>query len=224
MASLIDHTLLKPEATAADIQRVCSEAVSFGFYSVCVNPCRVSLASAGLAGSGVTVCTVAGFPFGACTTDIKADEAVTAVQDGAREIDMVINIGMLKDGMYEHVYRDINTVVEAVNSLGKDLPVKVIIETCFLTDEEKEIACRICVDAGARYIKTSTGTGPAGATVRDIQIIRKSVPPGTGIKAAGGIKTLDRAMQMIGAGATRIGTSSGVQIMQELGQGRTLLH
>ncbi|MCL6612597.1 MAG: deoxyribose-phosphate aldolase [Peptococcaceae bacterium] len=218
VAALIDHTLLRPDATAKDILRLCAEAVRCGFKAVCVNPGRVALAAGALAGSGVAVCSVAGFPLGAGTTETKAAEAAGAVRDGAAEIDLVINIGLLKDGRNDLVFRDVRAVVDAVTALNPGGLVKAIIETCHLTDEEKKTACRLCEQAGARFIKTSTGMGPAGATVEDIELIRETVSPGTGIKASGGIRTLDQALRMVRAGATRIGTSSGVQIMRELNQ------
>lgn len=215
IARSIDHTLLKPDSTGIDIMRLCSEAVSFGFGAVCVNPARVALATEALSGSGVRVCSVAGFPLGASTTAVKAAEAA-AVRDGAGEVDMVINIGMLKEGKLKLVYEDVRAVVKSATAAGPLTLVKVIIETCYLTDEEKEAACRICERAGAHFIKTSTGTGPTGATVEDVGLIRSSLSASMGIKASGGIKTLDQALKMLGAGATRIGTSSGVQIMKEL--------
>ncbi|MCL6477954.1 MAG: deoxyribose-phosphate aldolase [Peptococcaceae bacterium] len=216
MAAMIDHTLLKPEAAAKDILRLCAEAVKYGFKAVCVNPARVGLAAGALAGSGVLVCSVAGFPLGAATTAVKAAEAAGAVRDGAGEIDMVINIGLLKDRKYDLVFEDVKAVVDAVAALKPEAPVKAIIETGHLTNEEKKTASLLCAQAGARFIKTSTGMGPAGATAEDIELIRKTVPPGVGIKASGGIKTLEQALLMIRAGATRIGTSSGVLIMKEL--------
>ncbi|MHB8156533.1 MAG: deoxyribose-phosphate aldolase [Desulfocucumaceae bacterium] len=216
IASMIDHTLLKPEARESDILLLCSEALKYSFKAVCVNPFRVAQAAAALAGSGVLVCAVAGFPLGAAATATKACEASRAVMDGASEIDMVINIGLLKEGKADKVYEDIKAVVEAVKAANPAALVKIIIETCFLTDEEKIAACRIAEKAGASFVKTSTGMGPAGATAGDIQLIKKTVPPVMGIKASGGIKSLDHARSMIEAGATRIGTSSGVQIMQEL--------
>lgn len=216
LALMIDHTLLKPDGTEKDILRLCAEAVRYGLKAVCVNPSRVAAASGALAGSGVTVCAVAGFPLGAGTTGAKVAEASGAVRDGAGEIDMVINVGLLKDGRYQLVFEDVRAVVEAVTALRPGSLVKAIIETCYLTDEEKKTACLLCEKAGARFIKTSTGMGTAGAAVEDIRLIAGAVSPGTGIKASGGIKTLDQALRMIGAGATRIGTSSGVQIMGEL--------
>lgn len=215
LASMIDHTLLKPDATEKDILRLCSEAVRYGFKAVCVNPSRVALAAGALSGSGVAVCAVAGFPLGAGTTAAKAAEAAGAVGEGAVEIDMVINIGLLKDRLYDLVLQDVRAVVEAVAARGPEALVKAIIETCYLTAEEKEAACLLCERAGARFIKTSTGLGPSGATVEDIELIRRTVAPSTGIKASGGIKTLDQALRMVRAGATRIGTSSGGRIMQE---------
>ena len=216
MSSMIDHTNLKAEATESDILRLCSEASRYRFKAVCVNPSRVSLAAGALEGSGVAVCTVIGFPLGAATAVMKAAEAKEAVLNGATEVDMVINLGLLKDGNEEAVFEDIKGVVEAASAAGQDVTVKVIIETCFLNDREKETACRICQRAGAGFIKTSTGMGTSGAAVEDIRLIKRTVSPGTGIKASGGIKTLDQALMMIEAGATRIGTSSGVQIIREL--------
>lgn len=216
IAAMIDHTLLKPDSTEKDILRLCQEAVKYGFKAVCVNPGRVAAASAALSGTGVAVCAVVGFPLGANAAAVKAAEAAGAVRDGAGEIDMVINTGLLKDGRHDLVLNDVRAVVEAVASIRPDATVKVIIETCYLTDEEKITACLLCQEAGADYIKTSTGMGPAGATVEDIKLIRRTVSPGTGIKASGGIKTAGHALIMVGAGATRLGTSSGVQIMQEL--------
>lgn len=216
LASIIDHTLLKPDATEKDILCLCDEAARYGFKAVCVNPFRVAVAAGALSGSGVTVCAVAGFPFGAGATAAKAAEAAGAVRDGAAEIDMVINIGLLKDRRYDLVLQDVQAVVEAVAGRGRETLVKAIIETCYLTDEEKEAACLLCEKAGARFIKTSTGLGPSGAAVEDVELIRRTVAPDTGIKASGGIRTLDQALQMVRAGATRIGTSSGVRIMQEM--------
>lgn len=216
IASMIDHTLLKPDSTEKDILRLCQEAVRYGFKAVCINPSRVAAAAGALAGTGVTVCAVAGFPLGAASAAVKAAEAAGAVRDGAGEIDMVINIGLLKDGRHDLFLSDVRAVVGAVTSIRPDALVKAIIETCYLTAEEKKTACLLCQEAGAGYIKTSTGMGPAGATVEDIELIRKTVFPDTGIKASGGIKTASHALLMVGAGATRLGTSSGVQIMQEL--------
>lgn len=220
IAAVIDHTLLKPGASEQDILRLCREAVKYSFKAVCVNSGRVGLAAAALDGTGVAVCSVAGFPLGAGTTAAKVAEAAGAVRDGATEVDMVINLGLLKDKKLRLVQQDIREVVEAVTSLKPGALVKVIIETCHLTVEEKETACLLCTEAGARFVKTSTGMGPAGAAVEDIQLIRSKVPAHMGIKASGGIRTLEQALLMLRAGATRIGTSSGVRIMQEL-TGRT---
>jgi len=216
MASMIDHTNLKAEASRDDILRLCSEASLHRFKTVCVNPSRVSLAAGALAGSGVEVCTVIGFPLGAATAAVKAAEAREALLNGAMEVDMVINLGVLKDGNEESVFRDVRGVVEAALAVKKEAVVKVIIETCLLNDREKETACLICERAGAGFIKTSTGMSSAGAAVEDIRLIKKTVSPVTGIKASGGIKTLGQALSMIEAGATRIGTSSGVQIINNL--------
>lgn len=216
LALMIDHTLLKPDCTEKDIQRLCAEAVRYGFGAVCVNPSRVAAASGALAGSGVKVCAVAGFPLGAGTTATKVAEASGAVRDGAGEIDMVINLGLLKDGRHQLVYEDVRAVVEAVKALEPGALVKAIIETCYLTSDEKKTACILCEKAGAGFIKTSTGMGTAGASVEDVELISRTVSPGVGVKASGGIKTAGQALSMIRAGATRIGTSSGVQIMNDI--------
>lgn len=216
LASMIDHTLLKPYAGAEDIHRLCSEAVKYGFKSVCVHPSRVPLAVDALSGSAIKICCVVGFPLGSTTTAVKTAEAAEAVKNGVQEIDMVINIGLLKDARYDLVYADVKSVIDSVSTLKQDTLVKVIIETCYLTDKEKKIACRLCEKARADFIKTSTGMGPTGATVSDIELIKKTISPGMGIKASGGIQTLTQALQMINAGATRIGTSSSARIIQEL--------
>ncbi len=216
LASMIDHTLLKPGATEKDILRLCSEAVEYGFKAVCVNSSRAGLAAGALSGTGIAVCSVAGFPLGACTTKAKTAEAAGAAREGASEIDMVINIGYLKDWRPNLVLYDIRAVVEAVKGIGPGILVKVIIETCYLTDDEKVMASLLCERAGAGFVKTGTGLGPAGATVEDVRLIRKTLSPGIGVKASGGIRDLKTALDMIGAGATRIGTSSGVRIMEEL--------
>ncbi|MFZ5649878.1 MAG: deoxyribose-phosphate aldolase [Bacillota bacterium] len=216
IARMIDHTLLKPDSTGEDILKLCAEAVEYGFKAVCVNPSRVSTAARALAGTGIVVCAVAGFPLGASSTAAKSAEAFEAVKSGAAEIDMVINIGLLKEGKFDLVCRDISSVVEAAAAANPEALVKVIIETCYLTVSEKEDACRICESAGARYVKTSTGFGPSGATVEDVELISRTVSPAMGVKASGGIKTAAQALSMIRAGAARIGTSSGVQIMNEI--------
>ncbi|MGE6259455.1 deoxyribose-phosphate aldolase [Heyndrickxia sporothermodurans] len=213
IAKMIDHTLLKPEATKQQIQSLCEEAKEFSFASVCVNPTWVSFASEMLKGSDVKVCTVIGFPLGATTSETKAFETKYAIENGAEEVDMVINIGALKSGDYDLFEKDIFAVTEAAK--GKALT-KVIIETCLLTDEEKVRACEIAVKAGADYVKTSTGFSTGGATVQDIELMRKTVGPNIGVKASGGVRSPEDAQNMIQAGATRIGASSGVQIVQGL--------
>ncbi|MBO8164120.1 MAG: deoxyribose-phosphate aldolase [Brevibacillus sp.] len=205
----IDHTLLKPDATAEMIDRLCSEAKQYDFASVCVNPTWVRRAAGNLAGSDVKVCTVIGFPLGATTPEAKAAETRDAVANGAGEVDMVLNIGALKSGDLELVKRDVAAVVEAAG----DALVKVILETGLLTDEEKVTACKLCVEAGAHYVKTSTGFGPGGATVEDITLMRKAVGPDFGVKASGGIRDRATALAMIEAGATRIGASAGIAIV-----------
>jgi len=215
IASYIDHTLLKPYATLSDIKTLCDEAKRFGFKAVCVNPCYVPLAYSEVKGSGVKVCTVVGFPLGASETEVKVAEAIRAVKSGADEIDMVINIGFLKSGLYGEVKRDIEEVLKAVKREREDAILKVIIETCFLTEEEKRTVLEIIEEVGADFAKTSTGFGTHGATVEDVRLM-KSVLRNIKIKASGGIKTLKDVLDMIEAGAERIGTSSGVKIMEEL--------
>ncbi len=211
LAELIDHTLLRPDAAAADIDRLCEEAVEHGFTAVCLNPTWVARAARRLRGSKVTVASVVGFPLGASVAAIKAMEARRALRDGAREIDMVINIGALKGGDRELVRRDIAGVSDACREVGALN--KVIIEAAFLSDEEKVIACRLAQQARAHYVKTSTGFGPGGATVFDVALMREVVGEKMGVKAAGGIHTADEVREMVGAGATRIGASAGVRIV-----------
>ncbi|MBE6164076.1 MAG: deoxyribose-phosphate aldolase [Streptococcus gallolyticus] len=205
----IDHTLLKPESTQTQIDRLIEEAVEHQFASVCVNPTWVSYAAKALKGTEVNVCTVIGFPLGANTSSVKAFETKDAVANGADEIDMVINIGQLKSGQYDAVEADIRAVVEA----SGDKLVKVIIETCLLTDDEKVKACQLAVAAGADYVKTSTGFSTAGANIADVTLMRKTVGPNIGVKAAGGTRSYADAEAFIKAGATRIGTSAGVAIV-----------
>ena len=212
LAKYIDHTLLKPDATEAQIEKLCAEAREYGFASVCVNSCYASLAARLLAGSDVAVCCVIGFPLGAATTAAKAFEAADAAQNGATEIDMVINVGAAKDGRWDYVEADIAGVAAAIE--GKAL-LKVIIETCLLTDGEKIEACRAAVRAGADFVKTSTGFSKAGANAADVALMRKTVGPEIGVKAAGGIRTYADAMAMIEAGASRIGASAGIAILAE---------
>ena len=210
MAGYIDHTLLKPEATEAQIGELCREAVKFNFFSVCINPSYVKTAAQALQGSAVRVCCVVGFPLGATTTAVKAFETAEAVENGAAEIDMVIHVGALKEKKEDYVTADIAAVVKA----AAGCPVKVIIETGLLTEDEKVLACMLAKKAGASYVKTSTGFGPGGATIADIMLMRETVGPKLGVKASGGVRDLDAALQMIKAGATRIGTSSGVSIVE----------
>ncbi len=213
IASMIDHTLLKPDATRANIEELCREAAQFRFATVCVNPTWVALAARLLAGSGVGVCSVVGFPLGATTADVKGYETRRAIFDGAREIDMVINVGALKSADLRAVERDI----EAVASPCRDCGVlsKVIIEAALLTDDEKVTACTIAKAAGADYVKTSTGFGPGGATAADVALMRRVVGDEMGVKAAGGVRDLESVKAMIAAGATRVGASAGVKIVQQ---------
>ncbi|MDH3538606.1 MAG: deoxyribose-phosphate aldolase [Acidimicrobiia bacterium] len=208
----IDHTLLKPEATQAQIDQICDEAVEFRFASVMVNPSWVKHAASRLRGTGVAVGTVVGFPLGAHTPEVKAMETRQALRDGATEIDMVINIGALKSGQYDVVKADIARVTDAVRETGAIT--KVILETALLTDEEKVIASRLAKEAKADFVKTSTGFSTAGATVFDVALMREAVGPDMGVKAAGGIRTQEDMEDMIAAGATRIGASAGVSIMK----------
>lgn len=208
----IDHTLLKPEATEADVDRICDEAVEFQFASVMINPSWVKHAARRLKGTGVPVGTVVGFPLGAHTPEVKAMEARQALRDGAAEVDMVINIGALKSGQYDVVRKDIARVSDAAREKGA--VTKVILETSLLTDEEKVIASRLAKEARADFVKTSTGFSSAGATVFDVALMREAVGPGMGVKASGGIRTQADMEDMIAAGATRIGASAGVSIMR----------
>jgi deoxyribose-phosphate aldolase len=212
-ASLIDHTLLKPEASEADIKKLCDEAAQFGFASVCVNPSWVKTAAGFLKGSNVPVCTVIGFPLGATLSDVKAYEARRAIFNGAREVDMVINIGALKSGDDCAVEDDIRAVADAAHENG--VLCKVIIETALLTDEEKVRASLAAKNAGADFVKTSTGFAKGGATVDDVALMRRAVGSALGVKASGGVKGIDDARAMFEAGATRIGASVGVKIAQE---------
>ncbi|QPA33212.1 deoxyribose-phosphate aldolase [Thermaerobacillus caldiproteolyticus] len=207
---MIDHTLLKPEATKEQIVKLAEEAKAYHFASVCVNPTWVKTAYEILKDTDVKVCTVIGFPLGATTPEVKAFETKNAIENGASEVDMVINIGALKSGNDELVEKDIRAVVEAAK--GKAL-VKVIIEACLLTDEEKVRACQLAVKAGADFVKTSTGFSTGGATVEDVALMRKTVGPNFGVKASGGIRTADDLLAMEKAGANRIGASAGVQII-----------
>ena len=207
---MIDHTILKPEATEAAVQKIIDEAKEYNFFSVCINPCWVAFASEQLADTDVAVCTVIGFPLGANTPEVKAYEAADAIKNGANEVDMVINIGALKSQQYDHVRQDIQGIVDAAK--GKAL-VKVIIETALLTDEEKVKACELAKEAGVDFVKTSTGFSTGGAKVADIRLMRETVGPDMGVKASGGVHNAEEALAMIEAGATRIGASTGVAIV-----------
>ena len=210
LARMIDHTLLKPDAVRVEIEQLCAEALHYGFAGVCVNPSYVQTAAKLLRGSSVNVCTVIGFPLGATSTAAKVFETIQALQDGAQEVDMVINVGMLKSGDCSFVRNDIAAVVEAARI--RNAATKVILETCLLTDEEIIIVCSLAKDAGADFVKTSTGFSKGGATVHDIALMRKTVGAAIGVKASGGIRTREQALAMIAAGATRIGTSSSILI------------
>lgn len=210
LSRYIDHTLLKPQAGEADLEKLCKEAIDNEFAAVCVNPANVAFCAELLAGTNVKLASVVGFPLGACIPSIKSAETLMAVEDGANEIDMVINIGALKDKKYELVEADIKAVVQS----AEGNTVKVIIETCLLSDEEKVKACELAKAAGANFVKTSTGFSTGGATVEDVKLMKKTVGDALEVKASGGVRSYNDAMAMIEAGATRIGTSSGVAILQ----------
>jgi deoxyribose-phosphate aldolase len=219
IARLIDHTLLKPDATQNEIAKLCAEALQYHFASVCVNPWNVAQAADILRGSDVKVCTVVGFPLGATLPEVKVFEAQKSIERGAQEIDMVINIGALKSGRLGAVEADIHGVVVA--SHHGNAICKVIIETCLLTREEKIQASLAAKNAGADFVKTSTGFSTAGATPEDVRLIREAIGPSTGIKAAGGVRTLEDLQNMVAAGATRIGASAGVKIIEQLSSGKS---
>ena len=212
LGHMIDHTLLKPDATQDQIAQLCHEARKYSFASVCVNPTNVKLCAQLLKGSSVPVCTVVGFPLGATPTDVKVFETQQAIREGATEVDMVINVGALKSRDYELVERDIASVARACHADNAIL--KVIIEAALLTDEEKVVACQLAKVAGADFVKTSTGFGPGGAALEDVALMRRVVGPTMGVKAAGGIRTYEDAQKMIAAGASRIGASASVKIIQ----------
>ncbi|MFW6136011.1 MAG: deoxyribose-phosphate aldolase [Chloroflexota bacterium] len=213
LARLIDHTMLKPEATAVEIERLCDEALQYQFASVCVNPAYVPLAAAKLAGAEVAVCSVIGFPLGATTTTAKVCEAEQALEDGATELDMVLFIGALKAGERDRVEEDVAAVAATCHEGGGLL--KVIIEAALLSHEEKVLACQVAQDAGADFVKTSTGFAASGARVEDVRLMRETVAPEIGVKAAGGIHSYQEALAMIEAGANRIGASAGVRIVDQ---------
>lgn len=211
LARMIDHTILKADATEMEVEKLCTEALEYNFASVCIYPSMVEKAANMLKGSDVKVCTVIGFPLGATTTEVKAFETEDVIKKGATEVDMVINIGKLKEGNIEYVKKDIEAVVNAAK--GKALT-KVIIETCLLTDEEKVTACKLSKEAGADFVKTSTGFSTGGATASDIKLMRETVGPDLGVKASGGVRSLEDAMAMIENGATRIGASASIAICE----------
>ncbi len=213
VSGMIDHTLLKPDATRADVEKLCREAAEFHFATVCVNPVWVARCASLLRGSGVGVCSVVGFPLGATTADVKQYETRRAIYDGASEIDMVINVGALKSGDLRTVERDIEAVVDACRQCG--VVSKVIIEAALLTDEEKITASTLTKAAGADFVKTSTGFGPGGATAADVALMRRVVGAEMGVKAAGGVRDLEGLKAMVAAGASRVGASAGVKIVQE---------
>ena len=217
LAAFIDHTLLKPDASQAQIEQLCAEAREHQFFSVCVNGAWVAAARHYLDGSEVKVTSVVGFPLGAMATDVKRYETEVAIDDGAHEIDMVLNIARLKAGDDKFVFREICDVVEAAD----ERTVKVILETCLLTDAEKVRACQLVVDSGAHFVKTSTGFSTAGATMADVKLLRETVGEKFGVKASGGIRDVQTALAMIEAGATRLGTSSGLAILKGLADGET---
>jgi deoxyribose-phosphate aldolase len=222
MARMIDHTALKAETSESDVRSLCEDALRYCFASVCINPCYVPLASRLLEGSEVAVCTVIGFPLGATTAEVKARETEQAVRDGAREVDMVLNVGFLKSGRYDDVERDIRAVVESARKAGGGrngdgrVLVKVILETALLTDEEKVIACVLSQNAGADFVKTSTGFSTGGATAGDVALMRRVVGESMGVKASGGIRSKEDAETMVRHGASRIGASASVAIVKGL--------
>lgn len=209
LAAYIDHTLLKPEASVAEIKKICGEAREYRFASVCVNPSYIKLVAEELHGSGVTPCCVVGFPFGTHTPEAKAAETAQAVADGALEVDMVINVGAIKSDDWDLVERDVAAVVQAAGKAG----VKVILETSLLTDEEKVRACAVSKKAGAAFVKTSTGYSTGGATAHDVALMRTTVGPEVGVKASGGVRTYEDAVTMLEAGANRLGASAGIKII-----------
>ena len=215
---MIDHSLLRPDLTAEDIKKGCQEAAGYGFATVVVNPAHVGNAAQIVRHSSTKVCSVISFPFGLSTTNAKVCETRTALTQGAKEIDMVMNHSALRSGLNELVLKDIKDVVDEARSLSSGIVVKVILENCYLSNDEKVQACILAFRAGADFVKTSTGFGPSGATVDDVKLMRKTVGPKIGVKAAGGLRTLDEAVRMIDAGANRIGTSASVSIIESLSE------
>lgn len=221
LASMIEHTLLRPDAVSEDYERLCREALEYRFYGVCVPPIRVSLARSLLAGSGVRVVTVIGFPLGFQPTRIKTMEAEGALLEGAQELDVAMNIGALKEGRYQEVEREIRELVSLCEGIRPERPlVKVIIETCCLTDAEKLLAVRLISEAGADFVKTSTGFGKGGATVEDVALLKRAAKGRLGIKASGGIRTREQALALVAAGAQRLGTSRGPDLVADLQESR----
>ena len=212
LAARIDHTLVRADTTQVEASRLCSEAVEHQLHAITVNPAWTSYCAKELNGTGVGICPTVGFPLGANTALIKLEESRQLIEDGATELDMVINVGALKSGFPEYVEREIAAIVEA----AKDIPIKVILETCYLSDDEKRTVCEISLRAGAAFVKTSTGFGNGGATINDVRLMREVVGDKLGVKAAGGIRSLGDAQSMIDAGATRLGTSATLQILAEL--------
>lgn len=220
LAKTIDHTILQSTASQSELEQLCSEAIKFGFYAVCVNPCYLKKAKELLHGSGVKLCTVIGFPLGANDLETKVFESQLAVENGADEIDFVVNLGFIKSGLWKQVSKEIEQITQKAKTKGlelnKDIIVKVIVETCYLTDQEKSKLCQLVKLRGADYIKTSTGFGIGGAEIEDIKLFRKIGGESLKIKASGGIRTAAKVQEMIAAGADRIGTSSGVAILKEI--------
>lgn len=216
LTRMIDHSLLNPSMTAEDIRKGCAEGLRKGFVAVVVNPAHIPIAAKVLQGSPVKVCSVLSFPFGLSPSEVKAHEARAVLAEGAQEIDMVMNFSALRSGHADIVQNDIRAVVSEAKRFSNSVIVKVILENCYLTDEQKRQACRLAAEAGADYVKTSTGFGTGGATVEDVRLMRKTVGEKLGVKAAGGIRTLDQALAMIEAGANRIGTSASVSIVEAL--------
>ncbi len=211
LAKYIDHTLLKPQASRDDVLKICQEAKQYHTASVCVNPCWAKTVAHALAGSGVKTCVVIGFPLGATATEVKAYETAVSIQNGAEEVDMVVNVGYVKSELWDEVREDVSAVVHAANGMAV---VKVILETCLLSDAEKIRVCEICKEAGAGFVKTSTGFSTGGATVEDVALMRQAVRSDLGVKASGGIRTKEDAERMIAAGATRIGASATRAIIE----------
>jgi deoxyribose-phosphate aldolase len=216
LARMIDHSLLHPSLIAEDIRKGCAEGLTHKFAAIVVNPAHVPVAAKALQGSPVKVCSVLSFPFGLSPSEVKASEARAVLAEGAQEIDMVMNFSALRSGYADMVQDDIRTVVREAKRFSNGVIVKVILENCYLSDEQKKQACKITAEAGADFVKTSTGFGTGGATIEDVRLMRKIVGENLGVKAAGGIKTLDQALAMIEAGANRIGTSASVSIMEEI--------